>query len=205
MITDISICFQAKTFPTRSSLWWRRSAGICFTCWLTSTGLTLKRRWLWSCRDTWTHCTHISSSSSGNSTWSTPRSSASWTTCRRCCAPPCRPTHTTTWPRDEPRASNSRMTTTNRARPSRTGPSVTNSHENWSKDGAESRRSAILIPAQIGVNVSYRTKQSVSILIYTGTLYILLSIFIIVFCACALGGFRFLLGNGVSARLSSVP
>lgn len=102
MITDISICFQAKTFPTRSSLWWRRSAGICFTCWLTSTGLTLKRRWLWSCRDTWTHCTHISSSSSGNSTWSTPRSSASWTTCRRCCAPPCRPTHTTTWPRDEP-------------------------------------------------------------------------------------------------------
>ncbi len=101
MITDISICFQAKTFPTRSSLWWRRSAGICFTCWLTSTVLTLKRRWLWSCRDTWTHCTHISSSSSGNSTWSTPRRPASWTTCRRCCAPPCRPTHTTTWPRDE--------------------------------------------------------------------------------------------------------
>lgn len=151
MITDIWICFQAKTFPTRSSLWWRRSAGFCFTCWPTSTGLTLKRRWLWSCRDTWTHCTHISSSSSGNSTWSTPRRPASWTTCRRCCAPPCRPT----WPRDEPRPANSR-TTTKRARPSRMGPCVTISHENWSKDGAEGWRSAILVPAQIDVNVSYR-------------------------------------------------
>lgn len=127
----ISIPFQAKPFPTRSSPWWRRCAGSCSTCWRTFTGRTLKRPWLWSCRDTWTHSTHISSSSSGNSTWSTPRRPASWTTCRRCCAPPCPPSHTITWPRDEPMADLTELLGGRREKkkswrpPWTTGPSIT--------------------------------------------------------------------------------
>lgn len=192
MITDISICFQAKTFPTRSSLWWRRSAGICSTCWLTSTGLTLKRQWLWSCRDTWTHCTHISSSSSGNSTWSTPRRSASWMTCRRCCAPPCRPTHTTTWPRDE---DDDELCDAS--------PSVTISHENWSKDGAE------------GLQFSYQHRlvwmfptgqNNLSPFSFIQEQFIFYFAFVLSFFLRMRSlRFSFLLGNGVSALLSSVP
>lgn len=166
----ISISFQAKTFPTRSSLWWRRSVGICSTCWRTFTGRTLKRRWLWSCRDTWTHCTHISSSSSGNSTWSTPRRPASWTTCRRCCAPPCPPIHTIMWPRDELTADLTELLGGRtkeeddkkvRGLLGRAPPSLFphRLNVNWSKGGDGGQWSAVLIPAQIGVNVSYRTND----------------------------------------------
>lgn len=58
--------FQVQCFRQASSFWSRR----CFCCisglWLTFTGLTTERRWLWACTHTSTHSSHTSHSSAGS-------------------------------------------------------------------------------------------------------------------------------------------